>query len=160
MRIKISILALIFLVFCACATAPKPRQIVSAFPIEAPFDDVWTAIIESFAEMNLPIMNMEKDSGLITTDWIEYPLGKEGKKYCDCGGLGINIEVRRAGKFNVFAKSITDSSSEVRVTCSFQQTYETFSLEGSGARFTRNCFSTGKLEADMFEIVKSKLKIE
>jgi len=160
MRSKFLIFGLFCLFFISCATAPTPRQIVKAFPIEAPFDEVWQAVIESFADMNLPIMNMEKDSGLIITDWIEYPIGKEGKKYCDCGGLGINIEIRRVGKFNVFAKSITDSSCEVRVTCSFQQTYETFSLEGSGTRFTRNCFSTGKLEADMFEIIKSKLEIE
>ena len=157
MRTKILVLGLACLFFISCATAPKPRQIISAFPIEVPFDDVWTAIIESFADMNLPIMNMEKDSGLITTDWIEYPIGKEGKKYCDCGGLGINIEIRRVGKFNVFAKSITDSSCEVRVTCSFQQTYETFSIDGTGARFTRSCYSTGKLEADMFELIKAKV---
>jgi len=151
MKIRILVVGLICLLAYACAVAPAPRQVQTTFPIEKPFDNVWTAVIETFAEMNLPIMNMEKDSGLITTDWIGFS-GPKGKEYCDCGKLGINIEIKRVGKFNVFVKKL-NGSSEIRVTCSYQQTYE----DVSGDQYTRNCVSTGKLEAEMFNLIKKKL---
>jgi len=143
-----------------CATAPAPRQIVKAFTIEAPFDDVWVAVIDSFADMNLPIVNMEKDSGLITSDWIGYPRGKAGNVYCDCGGLGIWMELEREGRFNVFVRKITENSCDLKVNCLYRQTIQPATAKGSDSIKVRNCVSTGKLEAEMFEIVESKLKIE
>ena len=160
MKIKILVLGLICLFIYGCATAPAPRQIVKAFPIEASFDEVWQAVIESFAEMNLPIANMEKDSGLITTDWIDFPLGKAGKEICDCGGLGMNIETRRAGRFNVFVKRGSMDSCEIQVNCIYEQTYESVSLTGDPVpSYKRACVSTGKLEADICAMVKSKLDL-
>jgi len=159
MRIKILVLGLTCLMIYSCATAPLPRQIAKVFPIEAPFDEVWQAVIETFAEMNLPIVNMEKDSGLITTDWIAYPLGKAGKVYCDCGGLGLNVEISREGRFNVFLRKIDGNSCELKVNCLFSQRIQPVMAEGATGITRRNCVSTGKLEADMFEMVKSKLEI-
>jgi len=156
MRIKILVLGLACLMIYSCATAPAPRQITKAFPIEATFDEVWPAVIESFAELNLPIQNVEKDSGLITTDWISFT-GQKNTDYCDCGGLGISVERSREGRFNVFVKRTSDSSCEVVVNCIYRQTLET--IKGTLAG-TRSCVSTGILEADMFEIIKSKLEIE
>lgn len=157
MRVKILILGLACLFFAYCATAPVPRQIVKAFTIEAPFDEVWQAVIESFADMNLPIANMEKDSGLITTDWEIYPRGKAGNVYCDCGGLGLNVEIERRGRFNVFVRRLTEYSCELKVNCIYNQTIQPALAKGSTGITSRNCISTGKLEAEMFEMVKSKL---
>jgi len=58
-------------------------MIQKSFLIEAPFDKIWEAIIETFAELQLPIQNMEKASGLITTDWIDFK-GQTNEDYCDC----------------------------------------------------------------------------
>ena len=160
MRIKILGLGLMCLMIYGCATAPAPRQIIKAFPIEASFDDAWQAVIESFAEMNLPIANMEKDSGLITTDWEIYPRGKAGNVYCDCGGLGLNMEIERRGRFNVFVRRLTEYSCELKVNCIYNQRIQPAMAEGSTGLTSRNCVSTGKLKAVMFEIVESKLKIE
>ena len=157
MKTKILVLGLACLFFISCATAPAPRQIVKAFVIEAPFDGVWQAVIGSFAEMNLPIANMEKDSGLITTDWQIYPRGKAGKVYCDCGGLGLNVEIERRGRFNVFVRGLTENSCELKVNCIYNQTIQPAMAKGSTGITSRNCVSTGKLEAEMFEIVKSKI---
>ena len=157
MRIKILVLGLTCLMIYNCATAPPPRQIAKVFPIEAPFDEVWQAVIETFAEMNLPIVNMEKDSGLITTEWIAYPRGKAGNIYCDCGGLGLNVEIERRGRFNVFVRKITENSCELTVNCLYNQTIQP-AMGDASTQSTRSCVSTGKLEADMFEIVKSKLE--
>jgi len=71
-KLKILFLGLFCLYFLNCATAPPPRQIQNSFPIEGEFDKVWTAIIETFSDLQLPIENIEKASGLITTDWIDF----------------------------------------------------------------------------------------
>ena len=151
MKTKLWGLVAIFLL-TACATPPKPRQIISAFPIEHPYDLVWQAVVETFAELQLPIMNMEKDSGLIVTDWIDFT-GQNNSGYCDCGGLGINIEVNRTGKFNVFVKKVTNDSCEVKINTMYQQT-----LKFGDVISQRKCLSTGKLEEEFYKLVKDKLK--
>jgi len=153
MKLKILLLGLFCLYFLNCAVAPQPRQIQKSFPIEGEFDKVWSAIIETFSELQLPIENMEKASGLITTDWIDFT-GQSNEDYCDCGGLGINMEVNRLGKFNVFLKKVTENACEIKVNCIFQQT-----IEFGDTRSTRKCVSTGNLEAEMYRLVKSKLEI-
>lgn len=115
---------------------------------------MWQATIESFAELQLPIQNKEKDSGLITTDWIDFT-GQKNTDYCDCGGLGMNIERSRAGRFNVFVKKTSGNSCEVKVNCVYEQTYEVTLTETT---YKRKCVFTGKLEADMFELIKSKIE--
>ena len=146
-------LVLVCLFIYGCATAPLPRQIVNTFPIDKPFDDVWQALVESFSELQLPIDNIEKDSGLITTDWIDFT-GQKNTDYCDCGGLGMSIEQSRVGKFNVFVKKVTEDSCEIRVNCMYEQTIQEAITD---AIIVRKCVSTGKLEAAMFDLIKSKL---
>jgi len=138
----------------ACATAPAPRQIQNSFPIEKPFDSVWQAVIETFADLNLPIVNMEKASGLITTDWISFRDQKDNVGYCSCGSPGFPYgEVDRAGKFNVYVKKINENSCEVKINSVFEQTaaYQRSTIK-------RTCLSTGKLEADMFKRIQEKIK--
>lgn len=156
MKTKIFIMGLICLFFISCATAPAPRMIVDTFLIEKHFDLVWQAVIESFAELQLPIQNMEKASGLITTDWIDFT-GQKNTDYCDCGGLGANLEFSRTGKFNVFVKKISENSYEIKVNCMYQQTHQFPPGKKRQSKVRRKCVSTGKLESDMFNLIKSKL---
>lgn len=152
MKAKILAMVLVCIFLISCATAPPPRKIISSFPIEKPFDEVWSALIETFADLQLPIQNMEKASGLITTDWIDFT-GQTNEDYCDCGGLGLNIEVNRLGKFNVFVKKTTDNSCEVKVNCMFEQT-----IKFGDVVSKRKCVSTGNLEAEIFRLIKEKTK--
>ena len=146
----ITVLLLCFGLIC-CASAPAPKQIVSSFSIDKPYDATWSALIEVFAELQLPIQNMEKDSGLILTDWIDFT-GQDNTGYCDCGGLGINIEVNRLGKFNVFVKKTGDNSCDIKVNTQYQQTYKF-----GDDLYKRNCVSTGKLEAEIYNRIKEKV---
>ena len=151
MKTKILIL-LISYIFLYCYTpSPTPRIIQNSFPIDRPFDNVWIALIETFVEMNMPIDNMEKDSGLIATDWIDFK-GQTNEEYCDCGSPGIGIEVNRQGKINIFVKKITQNSCEIKVSCLFQQKREF----ADSTTHTRSCVSTGNLERQIFELIISK----
>ncbi|MHA1331777.1 MAG: hypothetical protein ACTSR2_11940 [Candidatus Hodarchaeales archaeon] len=153
MKLKVLLLGLLCIFFLGCATAPPPRQIQNIFTVEADFDKVWTALIDTFADLQVPIENMEKDSGLIITDWIDIT-GQTNEDYCDCGGLGIFSEVARLGKFNVFVKKLTENSCELRVNCQFQQT-----IEFGEERSARRCVSTGNLEAEIYRIIDSKVRM-
>jgi len=151
MRIKFLVLIAVFVFLYSCATAPKARVIQNSFPIDASYDTVWSALIETFAEMQFPIDNMEKDSGLIVTDWINIR-GEGNEGCCDCGGLGVNTEVSREAKFNVFVKKVSENSCEVKVNCQFQQGYRF----GDGPIYVRECVSTGNLEGRIFDSVETK----
>lgn len=148
MRKRIFWVGVICLILAACRPALVPPEIQNSFPIEQPFDKVWQAVIETFAEMNLPIMNMEKVSGFIATDWIVFD---EGTGYCLCGDPDFIVD--RLGKFNVYVKKIGDNSCEIKVYSIFEST-ASYPLE------TRKqpCFSTGKLERDIYDLVITKTK--
>lgn len=152
MKIKISILCVLLLFIIGCAKPPAPRTIENSFTVNSDYDSAWSALVETFAELQLPIDNMEKDSGLITTDWIEFT-GQTNEGYCDCGGLGINIEINRLGKFNVFMKKDTENSCKMTVNSQWEQTYRF----GDDV-YKRKCVSTGKLEREIFDIVTKKLE--
>ena len=144
-------LGVVCLLFVGCATAPAPRQIVNAFQIDAPFDKTWSAVVEVFAELNFTIDNLENDSGLITTGWLDFS-GSHNKHLSDCGGMGITIEVNKEGKFNVFVKPLTETTSEIKINCVIEQTVKLSDIVSR-----RKCVSTGVLEKDMYDMVIEKL---
>jgi hypothetical protein len=155
MKKYFALLALLF-AGLACTTAPTVRQIQNAFPIEKPFESVWQATIETFSDINLPILNVAKDSGLITTDWISFTGQKNETGYCDCGEAGVQeVEKDRLGKLNVYVKKISDTACEVRINSVFEQHYVIYN---NAVLNKRPCVSTGKLEADMFKLISEKAK--
>ena len=142
------------LMLAACASAPAPRQIQNSFPIDQPFEKVWQAVIETFAELNLPIMNMEKASGLITTDWIDFRGQKDETGYCSCGKAGFPFsEIERKGKFNVYVKKMGEASCEIRVNSSFEATA---AYQDAIKRIS--CISTGNLEKEIYDRVLEKAR--
>lgn len=148
---KIFSAIVIALLISACATAPKHHEIYNDDTINRSFDQVWTALIEVMAEFNLGIATIEKDSGIIATDWIDY-YGTKNDQFCDCGGLGLGIEKKRIGKFNVFIKALNEETTMITVNSTFNQTYEMMDT-----MFERNCVSCGMLEKQIIDSVKSKL---
>ena len=136
----------------SCGAPAMQHQIQSSFPMTQDFDRTWSAVIETFADLNLPISNMEKASGLIVTDWIDY--GRDTSTM-DCGKIGFPfIEVGRRGKFNVFVKSDGNGGTVMRVSSSFEITS---SYENNVQRGV--CYSTGALENRIRELVAGKLAV-
>lgn len=157
-KLCMGLIIVLFLV--ACGTAPKPRQIQNAFQIDKSFDSVWPAVIGTFADLTLPISNMEKASGLIATGWITVPgsydtFAKDNETgYCDCGAPAISWgRVTRAGKLNVSVKKINETSCEVIINAKFE-----FAWDRESESVSYTCVSTGKLEAEMFKRISEKAK--
>jgi hypothetical protein len=147
--VKTLLLACALALTLGCATAPKPRTIENAFHFDNSYDEIWTAVMESMADLNLPIQTLEKVSGLIATDWIGFGYDKE---VCDCGGSGIAIDHERRGKFNIFVKQGAAGGVEVKINTVFQVQRELMH-EFS----TVNCYSTGSLEAQLKTLISQKL---
>jgi hypothetical protein len=148
------------LLLASCSTVkfipPQPRQIQNTFPYDKPFDAVWQAAIEAIAELNLPISNFEKDSGLITTEWMNFPAQNPKDGYCDCGQTLVptrgddkvpykaraTYDVR--GHFNIFVKKLEQGRCEIKINSVFE----------SGRM---SCVSTGRLEAGLNKIIQKKI---
>lgn len=159
MKAKLLVMIFIFICYFGCTSLPVPRQpvprqIVRTFTIEAPFDQGWKALIESFDYLQLPIQNSEKASGRITTDWIKFT-SQVSMDYSYLEELGLLVEENRRGKFLVTLKKTAENSCEMTTIFTFEQNYT--NREGT-KQYTKKCKSTGKLETKIYEMVKSKVK--
>lgn len=126
---------------CGCASAPKPRLIDETVALSVPYDEVWTGVIETLAEMSMPIDTREKESGLVTTDWMTFT-GTGNDEVCDCGGLGLAIERSRKGKLDVrLTRDEATGETSVTVNTTYRQT-----RARGDAMSTVDCVSTGSVE--------------
>ena len=156
MRCVVVCVATLFLLGCAVAP-PKEFQVNPVVTIPGDFDAVWPAVVEYFATTNLPIKTIEKDSGLIVTEWFdasEKPgWGKEDKTLCDCGLAPKIVALQwNRGKFSVFVKQTSAGEIALRVTCAYQQ-LRTFLDEYRVV----NCNSTGYVESQLHQYVMARV---
>lgn len=107
----------------------------------ASYDVTWRAVLQSFAELDLPIATIERESGLVATDWI---LVSRADERMDCPEDARQAEMR----FNVL---LEEDGSGTRMTIT------------SGARaltedgVLQRCASTGALERAIQRRVSQKV---
>jgi NlpB/DapX lipoprotein len=123
----------------ASATAPKPHPVNKETVVRADFNGTWTAVIDTFSEHGWAIQNLEKDSGLITTDWMNLSV-EQAEQYADCGSAGL-ASTQTQIRFNVRVKP-DDNQTSVAVNTTFRQ-----QRTASGASNTFDCTSRGGIEA-------------
>ena len=124
------------------------------------FDVVWQSAVEWFATHNTPIKNLDKSSGLIST---EYSLSvTEAAKYMDCGKVGVGFSKKttisnQIGNFNVLIKKIDDNSTKVSVNVFYSCLVNEYSqglLDNDWTLVSStkvDCVSTGGLERTILE---------
>ena len=138
-----------FGIVAGCATAPGVHQFESTWALPHDFDEVWAATIEVFAENRWPIANLEKDSGIIVSDWVS--VGREAD-YADCGQPGLAAVRGRQARFNVFVRQRGEGLT-LSVNTDFQE-------QRSWDRRTwfQDCASTGLLEADVYSMILERTR--
>jgi hypothetical protein len=165
----LSILLLIVL-FASCAAPvyvkPEPIVVEKERVIHKSFDTTWQNAVEWFATHNMPIKNLDKNSGLIST---EYSLSMaEAAQYMNCGSGESNFSGKveldnHTGNFNVLLKKIGDHSTKVIINAFFGCTVKHYRYESlisteyvleSTARTT--CTSTGQLEKEVLEYLSGQ----
>lgn len=133
----------------ASATAPAKHDVQRATSVSSDFDATWSALVDLFADRNWAILQLSKESGIITTDW--HSLGDLADVYADCGGSGLSSVHGTQVRFNVRVKS-DDARSEVIVNASFRQLRSFDNLSD-----IVDCASRGAVEALIHEQVRQRL---
>lgn len=120
-----------------------------------PFDKVWAGIVSVISEMSLPIQSIEKESGLITTQFIldnsnEWEPAKK-MAYTPSVFLGTWTGCRYSYSF--FVNKQSENQTNVRINTH---------IEGYESNVTKNwhvCPSRGILENNFFERLKLSLGV-
>jgi len=123
------------------STVATPRASTS---VNAGFDRTWNAVIDVFAEQNIPIATMEKASGFIVAD-AQFVGGdaKDAEAWADCGTTYGVPNPATAAKYNVLVRSVDDHTSTVKVTAAW-------------AGGTYKCVTKGVWETDFEKSIKSR----
>lgn len=140
--------------------AVPPRPIEKQKVIPRSFDEVWQTAVTWFATHNMPIKNLDKQSGLIST---EYSLPTDQvARYMDCSAAaasGGDVEVEApTGNFNLLIQGRHDGSTDVSVNVFFSCTVKYYGQEGLlvtervlQSTQKKDCESTGALEREIWE---------
>lgn len=148
---------IIILSACALATVPKPESFERKQIFPFPFAKTWASTVEVMADGEWPVESIEKDSGLITTEFVN--TGSDvGNKYTDCplGPRGVTGFSQRRGKLSILVKSISENDTSVRINTHFEAFKGGGSLLGGEAGWML-CNSTGLVEMDIFNKIKATL---
>lgn len=144
----------------ACASLPAPRQIQNAWQIDRSFDDVWQAAIESVPEMGLAIDKAQIETGLITTTETNLPEGTS-KQYADWGKLSFSqFQQGFQGTFNIYVREIDEAKAELKMIPVYKVVFSDSMEHSKGEKglWTRPAVSTGKMEAEFYDRVMTKLE--
>ena len=146
----------IILLGCATGKVIIP-EIQNDFKINAEYDDVWSAVIETLAEMSAPIKSIEKESGLVTTDFVNFFSGynqsAELDRIAEKPNYGILASWSRGRyKFNVFVRAKDDGQTAVKITTHIEA-YENIINDDWFV-----CHSKGVIENELFESITSNLR--
>lgn len=135
------------LIATACA-GPKIYQFDNSWETSVTFDQAWSATVQVFAENQWSIQTLEKDSGIIVSEWLG--LGRD-KTFCDCGQSGLSIRKGCQVKFNVFINN-DDQSPTITINAKFRELrsfdYQTYWVD---------CNSKGVIEESVRSSIFSKL---
>lgn len=149
-------------VFVACSSykPPKKYDFISQYDFNMSYEVVWNRVIQFFAELGLPIKNMDKSSGFIATE-VMSASGEIGR-LMDCGvpGHAMNYAAEfesPTGYFNVLVMPLSQTQTRVKVTAF----YKTYYVVYEHINFTKrkaseqviNCNSTGYLEQALLNYI-------
>src|SRR5690242_4566928 len=83
-RMRRSVVALVLLAACQM-TPPAPPAPRSGMEVSASFGKTWSAVIDVFAERNIPIKTIDRASGLVVAEPQGVPTRTDG--LADCGTI-------------------------------------------------------------------------
>jgi len=169
--IPIIFLSLFLILSCSTskyvAPAPVVIQVVEKERIiNKSFDAVWQSTIELLATYNMPIKNLDKSSGFISTDYKIISGDVSQYMYCEGASSTFSGKVEltnHGGNLNVLLKKINEDSTKVSVntfySCiankyKYQSLLSTVYVLESSTRI--DCTSTGNLEKAIFDYMSSK----
>ncbi len=153
-------ISIIFIFFVGCVAVPPSHQSIRKSQVFADTDPavVWSSIINLFAENNWTITTLEKESGIIVSDWIHFSMF-EAEDLADCGRPNwSSFPKGRSLRFNLYLKT-TGQNPELIVNSHFWEKRKNWV---TGVEFTAPCVSLGVLEStvlsQIFNQIQSSIK--
>lgn len=172
---KIALVPVIFLLLSLIQSCSSPKKVtdvpVSQIVekeriINKPFDTIWQSVIQLLATYNMPIKNLDKNSGFIST---EYKLITGNPlQYMHCAGASSTFTGKveltgQGGNLNVLLTRINADSTKVSLNVFYDCTANKYRyanlistnyiLESSTKI---DCTSTGNLEKAIFDYLSGK----
>ena len=153
-----STLAFAILLLSGCAA---PQQLATT-PVEdtevfvASYDAVWGAVVATLAAEHYPIKAIEKESGLIATEFVTFTTSSlRAKEEIDGIAVrpGVFLGTWSQGRYSltVFVARLADSTTSVKVTPHIE------GFEDNVTRRWHVCPSLGVVESAVFDSVRARL---
>lgn len=130
----------IAMALAGCATPGQATQFNNSRAVNLSFDAAWDKTVSYFAENNIPIRTLEKDSGLIVAETASLP-GAQLQQLADCGTAGRGQP--GTASYNVFVRDLQTQGVTVQINATFTQVYRDI---WTGQNAQSQCFSKGVLE--------------
>ncbi len=144
--------AIVLVASTACAGVPPVERDVESLANfrGVSFTEAWDLAVGEFASRGWTIDNLERDSGIITSEWVSTE-GDLYPSYRDCGSPGLRANLSNyRGRFTVVVRE-TDNGVSVEVTTDWEVTKSTSSSIGIA-----ECFSTGLLEGEFHRALRRR----
>lgn len=141
------VIVLIVTAGCVTYTPPKPPVPRHGTEVKATEARTWDAVIEVFADKNIPIRTMERASGFISTDPLA--VGMEGATWADCGSTEVQAYTPNRATYNVLVRG---DSTRATVKTTVRWTYTTI---GKNPQLIE-CSTRGIWEAQMETEIKAQ----
>lgn len=134
----------------ACVSPPQTAPLVrTGTTVPAPFNKTWDAVIDIFADRNIPIRTIDRTSGLIATDVLG--TSSADKTWADCGSAMAGAVLPDHATYNVLVRGDSNQST-VKVTVRWVGT-----AASMGPTYTPvECVSRGVWETDFEQAVMKK----
>lgn len=134
---------------------PAKYSFQSSVEYDKSFDEVWEAIIASFAASNIPIKTIEKTSGIIVSDEMRVPFTIYESDYCDCGSpAALTIFKEMYGSYNIFVRRFGSD----RVSVQINTLFKAIVCDTNHICVSSPCNSKGFLETKLLREIELRLR--
>lgn len=123
--------------------------------LEAPYEQVWRALVRTLAVENVQVRAIAKDSGVIASEAVPTMIGL----YADCGRFGDQqVEGDAQVAFTIFVRAVSGSQTTVQVNTRMRTEAYARGPGKAKPRPPLACASTGRWEANLLDTVRALLR--
>ena len=154
-HLVVGVLGLLALAGCARAYVAPVLPSAHTEQIEAPYDQVWRALVRALARENVQIRAIARDSGVIASEAVPTTIGL----YADCGRFGDErVQGDAQVAFTIFVEAVSSTQTAVQVNTRMRA--EAYSRGDTPVkpRPAVPCASTGRWEANLLDTVRALLR--
>lgn len=150
------IMVVLLFAISGCASAPQPQPKKDTAFYLARFNKVWDACLMALGEESIPIETMEKEKGLITTEYVNYSVGPQAHHEIEKiaqkpSATHLAIWSQVGYTLSILITPINDMSTKARVTVHI------VAYDKNVTQEWHDCISYGVIEDMILEKIRSQL---